>query len=408
MKIGVLTYHCPPNFGAQLQALSTCGYLKKQGHEVVVLNWYARDLAEMYSARIPAEQIKCHQLFCEQSFSLSALCQTERELIDEINRLDLDAIIVGSDALFKYIPQQNLRHFSLRRFCYIYHYKPLSCEQIDGNPFFGGFLTRLKKHIPAVVYAVSSQNCEFSKMNFFERIKMAKYLSNYKVITTRDTWTKQMVEVITHRHDVQVFPDPVFSFNQNCPITIPTKLDVIHKFGLDSNYVLLSFSDWFCNSDYINQIAEEVRRNGLQPVSLPMPEKLFNSGVGKVIDLPLSPLWWYALIIHSRGYIGERMHPIVVCLHNSIPFFSFDEYGTNTENNQKLNGLSSSKTFLIVKDSSFLNCYYSYQSGAPVPNPQLVVKELLSFDVDRCRSFANSKLNEYKKGIDIVLQAINN
>lgn len=31
MKIGILTYHCVPNFGAQLQTISTVGYVKKNG-----------------------------------------------------------------------------------------------------------------------------------------------------------------------------------------------------------------------------------------------------------------------------------------------------------------------------------------------------------------------------------------
>ena len=50
MRIGVLTYHCPPNFGAQLQAVSTVGYLRRVGHDVIVLNWYAKDLEEMYTS----------------------------------------------------------------------------------------------------------------------------------------------------------------------------------------------------------------------------------------------------------------------------------------------------------------------------------------------------------------------
>lgn len=48
MKIGILTYHCVPNFGAQLQALSTVCYLKRAGYEPILLNWYPKDLQVMY------------------------------------------------------------------------------------------------------------------------------------------------------------------------------------------------------------------------------------------------------------------------------------------------------------------------------------------------------------------------
>ena len=46
-----------------------------------------------------------------------------------------------------------------------------------------------------------------------------------------------------------------------------------------------------------------------------------------VIPSPLSPIDWYALIKYSNGYIGENMHPIVICLHNAVPCYSIDNWG---------------------------------------------------------------------------------
>ena len=186
MRIGVLTYHCPPNFGAQLQAVSTVGYLRRVGHDVIVLNWYAKDLEEMYAHRIPAEQILSHFHFADQAFPLSNKCQIEEELISTIDSLNLDAIIVGSDALFKYVPLNKCRYFSKRRLKYIYNFTPLSCERIEGNPFFGDFLRKLHKNIPAATYAVSSQNCPFEVMTRKEKAAMRDALSNYLHITVRD------------------------------------------------------------------------------------------------------------------------------------------------------------------------------------------------------------------------------
>lgn len=52
-----------------------------------------------------------------------------------------------------------------------------------------------------------------------------------------------------------------------------------------------------------------------------MPENDFSlSSTDVTISIPLNPIDWYALIKYSKGYIGERMHPIVVSLHNSVPF----------------------------------------------------------------------------------------
>lgn len=405
MKIGVLTYHCPPNFGAQLQAISTIGFLKRMGHEPVIINWYAKDLEEMYSHRIPKIQVCCHEEFTRNVFPLSRKCQTEDELINEINSLCLDGIVAGSDALFKYTPLKIRRHFSKRRLKYVYN-TALSCELIDGNPFFGGFLERLDRKTPAVVYAVSSQNCPFLMMNSSEKQKMKRALMHYRIITTRDSWTKQMVETVMKRNNISVFPDPVFSFNRNNYIPLPPKEILVRKYNIKGDYVLLSFSDWYNNANYINGIACELKNNGLQPVALPMPEKLFSADIETIVDLPLSPIDWYALIVYSQGYIGERMHPIVTCLHNSIPFYSFDEYGVDGEG-QKAYIPKSSKTYSIVSEAEFTENFFSYHdSTRTMPSPDEVVERIISFNRLKCQSFAKHKELEYEKGMMQVLTSL--
>ena len=410
MRIGILSYHCPPNFGAQLQAISTVGFLRNAGHEVIVLNWYAKDLEEMYSHRIPPQQITCHNQFAQDYLPLSDKCQKEENLIEVVDSLHLDAIIAGSDALFKYIPLDKYRHFSKRKFKYIYYFTPLSCERLNGNPFFGGFLGKLQNRIPASTYAVSSQNCPFSSMKRSEKRAMREALSNYKLITVRDNWTKRMVEYITNRKNIQIYPDPVFSFNTNCYLPIPTKEETVRRYNLNNDYVLLSFSSWHTNQEYIHSIAEEVKRRCLQPVALPMPENLFAAGIDKQIDLPISPLDWYALIIHSKGFIGERMHPIVVCLHNAIPFFSFDEYGIKEKkgffSKELVYNPSSSKTYSIVSEAGLLENLFSYKGATQMPSPQHVVNMLIRFKTTKCKYFAHLKLDEYQKGMNAVLDSL--
>lgn len=410
MKIGVLTYHCQPNFGAQLQAISTVGYLKRMGHDVVVLNWYAKDLEEMYSRRIPENQRMCHSVFTTDTMPLSRKCQTEDELIAEIDRLCLDCIIAGSDALFKYIPNRNRRHFSIRRLKYIYHFTPISCERLAGNPFFGSFLTKLKHPIPAAVYAVSSQNCPYKKFTLSETKDMSNALKQYRTISVRDEWTKKMVEKVIGRRGINIYPDPVFCFNQNSFLQIPTKAEILSKYELKENYVLLSFSDWHNSASYIKQLADDLESRNYQAVALPMPEKLYAAGISKQVNLPLPPLDWYALILYSKGYIGERMHPIVVCLHNAIPFFSFDEYGilekTSMFSKQMKYNPKSSKTYLIVSEAGLLNNLYSYKGSDQMPTAQEVVDKLISFDINHCKSFARRKIQEYENGMKKTVESL--
>ena len=86
MRVGILTYHCVPNFGAQLQAMSTVGYLKKMGHTPVLLHWYPKDLEQLYARRVPKIQGMCQMQFAETFYPLSALCRNEKQLIKEIER----------------------------------------------------------------------------------------------------------------------------------------------------------------------------------------------------------------------------------------------------------------------------------------------------------------------------------
>lgn len=405
MRVGILTYHCPPNFGAQLQAISTVGFLKKCGHEPIVLHYYPKDLEEMYFKRIPKYQIECHKRFTKEVLPLSALCRNEDELINEINKLDLQLIILGSDALFKYVPMVKRTHFSFKKFR-IVRSIIVSCEDLHGNPFFGGFISKLKKVIPVSAFSVSSQNCPFEVMTPIERNTMGDWMRQFSQITVRDEWTANMVKFLTGKDIISITPDPVFSFNQNCYLKIPSKKEITEKYDLNENYILLSFSHKYINEKYLTTIKDELEHNKIQPVALPMPEELVSANIEKKIDLPLSPLDWYALIIHSKGYIGERMHPIVVCLHNSIPFYCFDEYGII---DRKLGGLikrhnlKSSKTYLVVKTADFTDHLYSYWSKKSFPLAKEVVWRILSFDKNKCSSFSSSYQQKYTQAMNNLL-----
>lgn len=410
MKIGILTYHCQPNFGAQLQAISTVGHLMQLGHQPIVLDWYAADLEEMYSKRIPEEQVLCHRQFTKEALPLSKKCTKEQELIQEINKQNLDAILVGSDALFKYVPLKNRRHFSKRKLKYVYDFTPLSCELLDGNPFFGAFLDQLAHPIPASVYAASSQNCPFGRFSFGEKRKMASALSHYKFISVRDAWTQKMIHSVTRRKEIPIFPDPVFSFQQNCYLSIPSKEEILKRYNLDENYILFSFRNKFCPAEYLSSLAKTFEDQGFQPVALPMPEGIFSADIQKSINLPLTPIDWYALIIYSKGYIGERMHPIIVCLHNAVPFFNFDEYGTMSRKSffcsKPVYNPNSSKTRLIVAEAGFLSNLHSYQEISTLPSPDTILHQIQNFDYDKCKEFSQSKTVLYKDAMSKLLVSL--
>jgi len=58
MKIGLITHHWVPNFGANLQALASYLYLKSLGHEVIVIDYKPRELVELVKQGYPRYSLK--------------------------------------------------------------------------------------------------------------------------------------------------------------------------------------------------------------------------------------------------------------------------------------------------------------------------------------------------------------
>ena len=124
-----------------------------------------------------------------------------------------------------------------------------------------------------------------------------------------------------------ITPDPVWGFNYNFT-NLPSKEAIIKKYNLKENYLLVSFykgaepdSIWFTN------LERDALEHDMYCYSLPMPQGIFNSPLNKNISLPLNPIDWYCLIKYAKGYIGHNMHPVIVSIHNQIPFFSIDQHG---------------------------------------------------------------------------------
>ena len=379
MKIGILTYFNVPNFGAQLQAASTVGFLRRLGHDPILLDWLPDDLEAMYAARVSEEQRALFSAFVRDYLPVSRRCRIEEELVAEIRDLGIEAVIEGSDALFKYVPRSKRTYLSLRRRG-IVRRPVLSVEDLPGNAFWGAWN---RSDLPLAAYSVSSQNMPWHSLRPGERRALRDAIQRFDSISVRDAWTQEFVRRIGGR-EAAVTPDPVFGFNQNARLPLPSKEELLQRYGLPSDYVLISFRKSIVTRDYVQNLASRLRGRGLTPVAFPMPEGLQDFGLSVRVEGPLPTLDWYALIKYSRGYIGERMHPIIVCLHNSVPFFSFDEYGPARE----------SKTFDILSRAGFQDNWCSYQ--AALPPTATVIGRLTGFDFFACTKAADLLWKEYK------------
>jgi len=412
MKTGVITYHAVSNFGAQLQVVSTVGFLKQKGIESVVIHWYPTDLDELYQKTISKKQYDCHRDFAEKYMPLTKLCQTEDELLQVIDENNLDAILLGSDALFNFLPVSQRKKFSKKKLRII----ETSCTSdhiIEGNPFWGSFIPKLKKDIPVVVFSVSSQNAMYHKTNKWEYKQLKTALERFRYITVRDEWTKQMVQYFIGNADIQITPDPVFSFNQNSYLPVLSKQELNQKYNLPDKYVLLSFSRKEVTYPLVKGIENELITKGYTPVSLPHTNGYIDFGLANKISLPLSPLDWYFLIKYSAGYIGERMHPIIVAIHNTVPFFCFDSNGAVKRRIPYTNIFGkiikeSSKVHHILSKADLLNNMVSINKDMKKITPQIVVDKLLTFDKQKVMIFSQNQQQHYNKFMNELLEFLNN
>ena len=399
MKIGILTYHCVTNFGAQLQTLSTIGYMKKHGHDPVVLNWFPQDLEDFYLRQCPKEQFDIQFDFAQKEMPVTRLCRTLEDLCGEIDRQRLDSIFIGSDALFDYFPNSARTTFSYRKLRRV-KINVTSNHDLP-NPFWGSFNDLVSRKIPYCGFSISSQNVPYTKLNQEELEELKRLLDGFTLVTARDEWTRRMIDYISGREDVFITPDPVFSFNQNFDAPLQKEL-LLEKYGLPSDYILISFYGKKLSNEYINQIVKLVeKKTGFPCVSFPMPRRLRTFATKYKIELPLSPLDWYYLIKYSRGYIGELMHPIIVSLHNNVPFFCFDQYGiTKTIIPMFWHKYikESSKIYDILDRAGLLKSCVPYIYSDSV-TPKDVVDRFLSFDRYKCEIFANLQQKRYNEGM---------
>ena len=405
MVIGLLAYHAACNFGANLQLLSTFENIKKQGHDPVVINWVPEDLNIYYVSRTKPVQYDVHKAFREKYLEMTGRCETENDILREIEKYGIEAIIIGSDALLQHHSKlENIRP-SLRKL--FYFYKPTS-DRLYPNPFWGSFMDD-SRTIPSALMSVSSQDSRYQLFSRELKQQMKKSLQRFRYISVRDDWTQKMVMNITgDAIKPDVTPDPLFAFNQNAGHLVPSKDELLKKFGLSDNYILFSFLDNnTVDKEWLIRVDEIAKNKGYQCVALPFPHGLlFKSPFERNIDIPLSPMDWYALIKYSKGYVGHNMHPIVVSLHNAVPFYSFDNYGV-----VRLNGLianeKSSKIYHLLKKAGFSEFRTpTIKRNFAVPAPEKVMNSLMTFDTGKEKEFSQFYYGQYQSMMENILKSI--
>lgn len=405
MKIGLLAYHAACNFGAFLQLLSTVEYIKKQGDEPIVINWIPKDFRKDYEKRSLSDVRSLYPCLREKYYPMTELCETEKQVAMVIENENIEAVIIGSDAVTQHHPLRERIHFPCRRIIYIAH--PTS-DRMFPNCFWGSFNKYLKKTIPLAVISGSSQDSKYYFIKGLTKFKMKKSILDFRYVSVRDDWTQKMIEYITDGDVIpEVTPDPVFAFNNNAPHLVPSKEDIIKKFNIPNDYIILSFKGAkSVSQDWINELQMLANAKGLACVKLPYADAPAFGNIQYSVGDIVTPLEWYALIKHSKGYIGNNMHPIVTSITNGVPFFSFDNYGIPMIDGKETNG-ESSKIYHILKQADLLDnrIYTCCKDYSPI-EPKEVLDKIINFDVLKEKTFAYRYYKQYEKMMIDVYKSI--
>lgn len=392
MNIGILTFYKVANFGANIQAVSTFYFLKKQGHNPIFLNY----ISEFSENKLAADcensiQARTHIDFVDKYIkNQTRNLYTTEDVNAAISDYEIDAIIIGSDAVAQHHPLLSRIHKGRRKPFYIERIAP---ERLFPNPFWGiGF----SRNIPTVMMSVSSQNskyCQFSKKT---KSQMLDALSNMKYISVRDSWTKEMMKAIGITREIIVTPDPVFAFNFNAGELIPSEDNIRSRFSLPKHYILVSLHSQSLSEQCLSAIKYSFADLGKECVALPMPGGIkYKHCFDYTIEVPLSPIDWYALIKYSSGYIGSNMHPIIVSLHNSVPCYSIDHWGTKDFFNRQVND-GSSKVEHIMGVFGLKHNVKPIVNGTCNVNVPDIIKSIESFPRDNVYKIAMKMHRDYE------------
>lgn len=382
MKIGILTHHWVYNFGANLQTLATQAALQAEGHDPVIINYREPRKVERYNDAVSPEQAAMHHDFCKRYLHQSQVLHNAGQ-VEEFCMDSLDAVVVGSDAVFMLIPQ----------------FDPLNIVRKIRNPHFTATKklppywldwkesADSKKHMIKASIAASSMGTYFFCLPPGIIRSIRNSIKQFRYVSVRDRWTELMIKVITRgRTKPGICPDPVFSLNRNfsIPENEDPAADVSKTILLSGNY----------RSSWIKAFAEKAHDMGYSVAGIPNPDSSYDyPEVDFHIKLPLSPLQWFKLFAGAAGFVGVRFHALVSCIANKTPVINVDPHGKS-----RLIKLSS-KMHDLCQRAGIQNRYYTLKKIQGT-NPEDILQTL--FDHESRKKADEYAENAEKQFTDVI------
>lgn len=303
-KALVYTHTKIPNYGANLQALSTSLILKKFNYDPCFLDIMPTGLKTHYNSTTSQRQRNLHEEFAQKELNLTEEFNHIGDINFFLKNNLFDIHVTGSDAVFKLdLKSSNSRW-----------------DQHYPNPFWLNNVNSKK-----ISFSPSAMGTDFKKeIEKKDRQKFSENLMEFDALTCRDAWTKKQLEYFG-ANPIQTL-DPVF--------LLPYLDDRFKTKRNNDKYIVISIPLYLQNT-WKKELISFFKTKNYNVIDIGTPENN---------DMHLNPIEWYKIIAESSGYIGTRFHPLVICLSNNVPLFSLDQYARTCFSRNR------SKSYLILKD----------------------------------------------------------
>ena len=287
LKVGILTKHCVPNYGAMLQAYALRAKVEALGHRAELVDYYAPATTDYYSAKLTFPPRVRHMLRIKRCANFvkdlqvvsDFRCTSVEELKPHLS--GYDALITGSDQVWFTGPVQYFDPVFFMEF-------PFSGTKISYAPSVGGI---------------------DSFEPFEDRAKAA--INDIGNLSVRDENSVRVVSDLTGRTP-EVVCDPTFlhGFQEITDSKRP----------LDAKYLLI-FGD--IPGRQMAAIAEAAKKRGItEIVSLQYP----SASATRRIASP-SPTDWLRWFAHSDFVVTSYFHGSVFAAKFRKPFISIPTAG---------------------------------------------------------------------------------
>ena len=359
MRVGILTLHWVPNFGANLQVYAMSQIIQSLGHEPIIINYRASNSVIYHGKRVLPQQSVQHESFLNDTIIQTEIVTEENTFSELIKKNRLDVVVIGSDAVFR-VGNSIREDLNYR------------------NPFWANW--QKAADVPVIGCSVSAMG-----KNLLFQPKERKWISerikkSFLKISVRDTWTLLQVSLLGLRK-VSKTCDPVLWMDQKkakfCPLKTSKNLRVT-----DKKYVVVCFLKNSVSRNWVSEFRTKMNLKGLLVVSLPHPEGQDNLDVDINVQTPLSPNQWYTLIANSSGLFAQRFHPIVVAAANSIPFVAIDNYRVGSHLYDFFIGKFRSKTYEICAQLGVRRCNVRLKDLEKKNSVSVVIDLFDKFDIE--------------------------